>query len=187
MDVRVEIKVETLTLVLGGARSGKSELAERLAVATGDEVTVVAAGGLLPSGSDPEWDARVEAHRSRRPPDWETVEVAPGGDLAGALRGLEGTVIVDSLGAWLAGVPGFAADLASLDAALAARPDATIVVSDEVGLGVHPSTYTGNQFRDALGVLNRHVSCRASQVYLAVAGRAVLLGDWAEVGRDGHR
>ena len=185
MDVKAKVKM--LTLVLGGTRSGKSELAEMLAVATGDEVTVVAAGGLVPPGTDPDWDARVEAHRSRRPGDWETVEVAPGGDLPGVLRGIEGTVLVDSLGPWLAGVPGFAADLASLDVALAARTDATIVVSDEVGLGVHPSTEAGSQFRDALGVLNRSVASRASKVYLAIAGRALVLEDWSDWAGGGLR
>ena len=161
-----------ITLVLGGARSGKSEVAERIAGAAGGPVTYVATA----STDDGSMLARVEAHRRRRPPDWATVEVGPGGALGAALAGLEGTALVDSLGPWLAGFPDFATDSGDLCGALLSRAGDTVVVSDEVGLGVHPSTEAGNHFRDRLGLLNRAVSLAADRVLLVVAGRALELG-----------
>lgn len=158
-----------ITLVLGGARSGKSEVAERLAGAGGGPVTYVATG----AAGDADMAARIEAHRRRRPPAWTTVEC--GGDLAGALAAAEGTVLVDALGTWLAGLGGGAPDTDGLCAALAARRGDTVVVSDEVGLGVHPSTEVGRRFRDALGALNRRVAEGADEVVLVVAGRVLRL------------
>ena len=85
-------------LVLGGARSGKSERAE-LRVAGEPEVTYVATG---PDGAgDPEWAARVAAHRARRPAWWRTAETT---DLAGVLRTARGAVLIDGIGTWLAAV-----------------------------------------------------------------------------------
>lgn len=156
-------------LVLGGARSGKSEVAERLA---GDGATYLATG-LAPGDDDPDWSARVAAHRARRPPTWRTVEA--GADLATALLGTDGTALVDSLGAWVARSEGFAADVASLCAALRDRDGDSILVSDEVGLGVHPSTEPGRRFRDALGEVNRAVADVADEVLLVVAGRTLKL------------
>ena len=154
-----------ITLVLGGARSGKSELAERLVVRSGQSVTYVATG----VATDEDMAARITAHKARRPTTWQTVEV--GRDLAGTVAALPGSVLVDSLGTWLAGLDQFVADFA----ALAARAGDTIVVSDEVGLGVHPSSALGRTFRDALGQLNRVVADHADEVLLVVAGRVVRL------------
>lgn len=164
-----------LTLILGGARSGKSELAERLAAKADPPVTYVAAGGLRTG--DPAWADRVSRHQQRRPPHWFTVEVAPGGDLMGAVGGKAGTVIVDAIGPWLAGVADFEADLGALGSALGGREGDTFVVSDEVGMGVHPSSEAGMAFRDALGSLNTHLASLAERAYLVVAGRVVRLGD----------
>ena len=158
-----------ITLVLGGARSGKSELAERLVVRSGQTVTYVATG----VATDEDMAARITAHKARRPTTWQTVEV--GRDLAGTVAALPGSVLVDSLGTWLAGLDQFVADFAALAAALAARAGDTIVVSDEVGLGVHPSSALGRTFRDALGQLNRVVADHADEVLLVVAGRVVRL------------
>lgn len=156
-----------ITLVLGGARSGKSELAERLAERSGQAVTYVATG----VATDPEMAARIAAHRLRRPQAWQTVEV--GEDLAAAVSELSGSVLVDSLGTWLARLDGFEDDFVRLAGALAARAGDTVVVSDEVGLGVHPSSEAGRQFRDALGQLNRTVADAADEVLLVVAGRVI--------------
>jgi adenosylcobinamide kinase/adenosylcobinamide-phosphate guanylyltransferase len=101
--------------------------------------------------------------------------VDEGGDLPALLREHAGVVLVDSLGAWVAGTPGFAADGEALVAALARRDEATILVSDEVGLGVHPSTEVGRRFRDALGALNQQVAATAARVVLVVAGRTLEL------------
>ena len=160
-----------IVLVLGGARSGKSAVAERLAadLAGGGPVTVLATAVV----TDDEMAARVAVHRARRPPDWTTVETGPG--LAPAIRAADGTVLVDALGTWLAEQPEMAGGADELCAALADRPGATVVVSEEVGLGVHPSSAVGRRFRDALGTLNQAVAAVADHVVLVVAGRAVPL------------
>jgi adenosylcobinamide kinase/adenosylcobinamide-phosphate guanylyltransferase len=171
-----------ITLVLGGARSGKSRLAERLAersaAATGAPVTYVATAQVR---DDPEFDERVRLHRQRRPPSWATAE--PGAALVGWVGEAPGgdTLLVDSLGTWVACVDDFAADGAGLGRALAARPGASIVVSEEVGLGVHPSTALGGRFRDALGEVNAAVADVADTVLLVVAGRALRLERFSEL------
>lgn len=154
-------------LVLGGTRSGKSDVGEALAAAAGPPVTYLATG----TATDGDMAARIAAHRRRRPASWTTREV--GGHLAGALAEVEGTVLVDALGTWLVQHADFDADVDGLCAALTARAGTTIVVSDEVGLGVHPSTELGRRFRDALGVANRAVADRADRVLLVVAGRVL--------------
>jgi len=173
-----------ITLVLGGARSGKSELAEALAArAAADsgpqpEASVTYVATAVADAQDAEFEARLTAHRARRPSGWRTVELGLGGDLAGAL-GDAPVVLVDSLGTWLAGFPGFAAPLGELVRALERRRAAgrqTVLVSDEVGLGVHPETSVGREFRDALGDVNRRVAGIATRVLFVVAGRALELG-----------
>lgn len=162
-----------ITLVLGGARSGKSAVAEALTAAHGPPVTYVA---TMDVAGDPELAARVEAHRKRRDPTWVTVDA--GGDLAGLLRTLRGTVLVDSLGPWVASTLGGedgCTDAEALGAALRSRAGDTVLVSDEVGLGVHPSSGEGRLFRDALGAVNHAVSAVADRAYLVVAGRPLAL------------
>ena len=161
-----------ITLVLGGARSGKSALAERLAASAADgaPVTYVATGR---AGGDADMAARIEAHRRRRPPSWETVEA--GLDLPDVLRRTEGTALVDALGTWIAGTADLVVPVADLCAALAQRQGTTVVVSDEVGLGVHPSTEIGRRFRDALGECNTAVADVSDEVLLVVAGRVLPL------------
>ena len=168
-----------ITLVLGGARSGKSETGERLALAGRSTVTYVATGGA--PRDDPDWSARVQAHRERRPADWTTVEVESPEDLGSLLRSLTGLVLLDSLGTWLARLGDLGAsgkDGVALRDALVARRSAghpSIVVSEEVGLGVHPSTSAGRSFRDALGSLNRQIAEVADSVLFVVAGRILAL------------
>jgi adenosyl cobinamide kinase/adenosyl cobinamide phosphate guanylyltransferase len=171
-----------ITLILGGARSGKSAVAEALAARHGPPVTYVAT--IDPSG-DAELESRVAAHRERRDPSWVTVVVGEGdGDLATLLAHLPGTVLVDSLGPWVAQAgdgpttgddDAGAARAAALCAVLTNRDGDTVLVSDEVGLAVHPTSAVGRAFRDALGALNGAVSAVADRVYLVVAGRPVEL------------
>lgn len=161
-----------ITLVLGGARSGKSAVAERLAARRPGPVTYVATA-VVDTG-DPDHVARVAAHRSRRNPAWTTVE-ATGPALASALRAAGGGVLVDSLGTWLTGHADLAADVDALCAALTERAGDAVVVSEEVGLGVHPSSELGRQFRDALGTVNLAVAEIADTVLLVVAGRVLPL------------
>jgi adenosyl cobinamide kinase/adenosyl cobinamide phosphate guanylyltransferase len=183
-----------ITLVLGGARSGKSVVAERLAEGHAGPIVYLATARL--EGDDPDLAERVEQHRRRRSDRMTTVEAAD--DLVGALVAAgEQTVLLDGLGLWLAsqlvgpddaepssdpapsddpddpadqGGPG-----AGLVDALLARPGPTVVVSDEVGLGVHPETAVGRQFRDQLGLLNQQVAAVADAVLLVVAGRVLPL------------
>jgi adenosyl cobinamide kinase/adenosyl cobinamide phosphate guanylyltransferase len=160
-----------ITLVLGGARSGKSAVAEALAGRLPPPVTYVATGI---AGDDHDMAARIAAHRLRRPPSWATVEA--GADLEAALDDVpDGTVLIDTLGTWVAADPDLRPDVGGLVAALAARRGDTVIVSDEVGLGVHPSTEVGRRFRDALGVANAAVAHAADEVLLVIAGRVLPL------------
>ena len=137
-----------ITLVLGGTRSGKSEVAEGLLPATGP-VTYVATGQV----TDPDMGGRIDVHRARRPGAWTTVEAGP--DLVAVLDQAGGPVLVDSLGTWVAAHDDLAPDVAGARRR-PPRPGrtgrgATVVVSEEVGLGVHPPTEVGRRFADALG------------------------------------
>lgn len=160
-----------ITLVLGGARSGKSAVAERLAAERPRPVTYLATAGVDPT--DPDHAARVAAHVARRDPSWATVEAAV--DLAEVLRATSGTVLVDSLGTWLTAHRDLEVDAEGLCAALRARTGDAVIVSEEVGLGVHPSSELGRSFRDALGALNVAVADAADEVLLVVAGRVLPL------------
>jgi adenosylcobinamide kinase/adenosylcobinamide-phosphate guanylyltransferase len=131
---------------------------------------------LAPATYDPgdaDFVARVEAHQARRPKAWRTVEC--GTDLAGALTTSVGSALVDSLGAWVAAHDGAEPDLPAMLAALQARGGDTVLVSDEVGLGVHPTTEVGRRFRDQLGDVNTAVAEVADRVLLVVAGRVLPL------------
>ena len=157
-----------ITLVLGGARSGKSAVAERLIAGSAD-VTYVATA----VAADADMARRIQAHRARRPAAWRTVEA--GSAVVEAVRRAPATVLVDSLTAWVAEADGFVVDAEGLCRALRDRAGNAVVVSDEVGLGVHPSTEAGRRFRDALGLLNQAVAAVADDVWLVVAGRVLPL------------
>ena len=167
----------TVTLVVGGTASGKSSVAERIAAALADDVVYVATG----VATDEEMAARIAAHKLRRPPSWSTVETD---DLPGAVRALPPRpALIDSLGTWVAHAPDFAVDVDALVDALRSRAAPTVVVSDEVGLGVHPETEIGRRFRDVLGGVNRAVGDVADEVLLVVAGRVLHLPPAPEVTR----
>lgn len=175
-------------LVTGGVRSGKSRHAEALlAAAAGDgPATYVAAGPPPAEEPDPDWLARIEAHRSRRPASWTTRET---GDLVGVL-GLGHPVLVDCLGTWLTGLVDGAtawewpverlesllsAELDRLLPALAAARTDVVLVTNEVGWGVVPSHRSGRVFRDLLGTVNQRVATACDEVHLVVAGRVLVL------------
>ena len=159
-----------ILLVLGGARSGKSTYAERRAASVGEPVVYFATAAPR---DDADFATRIAAHRARRPSSWSTVEA--GSDLAARLLEAEGTALVDSLGTWLARYDDFQADVPALLDALARRAGDTVVVAEEVGLGVHPSSAAGRMFRDALGSANQAVAEVADEVVLVVAGRGLRL------------
>jgi adenosylcobinamide kinase/adenosylcobinamide-phosphate guanylyltransferase len=155
-------------------------VAERLAGRAGDPVTYVATGTV----TDDDMAERIARHRARRPDHWRTVEAGAG--LAAVVGATTGTVLIDALGtwvagSWVAGTDDFDVDLAGLCAALTARAGRTVVVSEEVGMGVHPSTALGRRFRDVLGDVNRAVADLAHEVLLVVAGRVLPLppSDWS--------
>jgi len=132
-------------------------------------VTYVATGL---ADADADMAARIAAHRERRPSTWTTVETD---DLVAAVDSCAGTVLVDSLTTWVARAPDFSVDTAALCRALADHAGDVILVSDEVGLGVHPSTDAGRRFRDALGLVNQAVAAVADEVRFVVAGRLLRL------------
>ncbi|WP_370947530.1 bifunctional adenosylcobinamide kinase/adenosylcobinamide-phosphate guanylyltransferase [Amycolatopsis sp. cg5] len=169
-------------LVLGGVRSGKSRHAEDLMTRHGNVVYVAA--GLPPTDDDPEWAARVAAHRARRPSTWRTVETS---DLTSVLRSARSPLLIDCLGTWLSRVldevgaweqrKGWERRLDDrLEDFLAAWASAgvpIVAVSNEVGSGVVPATFSGRLFRDVLGTLNSRVAAESDRVRLVVAGRAL--------------
>jgi len=158
-----------IALVLGGTRSGKSEYAERMAARHPGGVTYVATG----IATDADMADRIARHQARRPPEWATAEV--GTDLVRRLAAIEGLALVDSLGTWVAACRDLTVDVPALCTVLRERTDPTILVSEEVGLGVHAPTEAGRRFADALGELNRAVADVADQAFLVVAGRALPL------------
>ena len=160
-----------ITLILGGSRSGKSVYAEHLMAVKASPITYVA---TVHVGDDPDLSARVAAHRRRRPAEWRTVEA--GRDLPALLALTAGSVLLDSLGPWVAAHgKGDPVDATALCRALCERSGDIVVVSEEVGMGVHPSSEAGRHFRDVLGSLNQAVAAVADDVFLVVAGRALRL------------
>ena len=159
-----------ITLVLGGARSGKSAVAEGIASCLDGPVTYLA---TLDVGDDTELAARVARHRARRPATWATIEAV--GDLVDVLRATSGSVLVDSLGPWVSASEDMEVDALELCDALTERHGDAVVVSEEVGLSVHPSTAAGRRFQDVLGRVNQEVAARADDVLLVVAGRTLRL------------
>jgi adenosylcobinamide kinase/adenosylcobinamide-phosphate guanylyltransferase len=157
-----------LTLVLGGARSGKSRHAESLITALPPPWIYVATGQAL----DDEMTARIAEHRARRDPRWRTIE-APR-DIPGAIEGADGAVLVDCLTLWLTNLMLAGADPASeterLGQALRRARYPVVLVANEVGLGIVPDNALARRFRDAAGRLNQAIAARANRVVLLVAG-----------------
>jgi adenosylcobinamide kinase / adenosylcobinamide-phosphate guanylyltransferase len=166
--------VAKLTLVLGGARSGKSRHAESLIAALPPPWTYVATA----EAGDEEMAARIKSHRERRGAQWRTIE-APR-ELAKALSACgDGPVLVDCLTLWLSNLMLAEADIeaeaAHLEETLVAANGPLVLVANEVGSGIVPSYPLGRRFRDAQGVLNQRIAARAERVILMVAGLPLLL------------
>lgn len=160
-----------LTLVLGGARSGKSRYAEGLIEAQPGPWRYVATAQAW----DDEMAARIAEHRARRPAPWETVD-APR-DLASAIREAPAgrPVLVDCLTLWLTNAmldeaADLAAEVDSLIAACKAVPGPTVLVSNEVGFGIVPENALARRFRDEAGRLHQRLATIADRVVLVVAG-----------------
>ncbi|MFO1056769.1 MAG: bifunctional adenosylcobinamide kinase/adenosylcobinamide-phosphate guanylyltransferase [Dongiaceae bacterium] len=166
-----------ITLVLGGARSGKSRLAEGL-LAEAPRRTYLATA----EAGDAEMAARIADHRARRGPGWTTLEepleLVPA--LAVATAG-GGAVLVDCLTLWLANLLGAGRDAAAegdrLAAALPGLAGPVVLVSNEVGLGIVPDNALARAFRDQAGRLHQAVAAVAQRVLLVAAGLPLTLKD----------
>jgi adenosylcobinamide kinase / adenosylcobinamide-phosphate guanylyltransferase len=171
----IESTMPQFTLVLGGARSGKSLYAENLIVALQPPWTLVATA----EAADAEMAERIAAHRLRRAKNWQTVE-APH-DLSAALAAVatDTPVLVDCLTLWLsnrmlAGAE-LDAEIARFEAALDCRRAPVVLVSNEVGSGIVPGNALSRRFRDMQGRLNQRIAARADRVVLMVAGLPVVV------------
>ncbi|HEY4346488.1 MAG TPA: bifunctional adenosylcobinamide kinase/adenosylcobinamide-phosphate guanylyltransferase [Gaiellaceae bacterium] len=165
----------TLTLLIGGARSGKSALAVRRALAYSD-VVFLATG----EARDEEMAERIDRHRDERPAGWHTVEEPL--RLAEAIGevAVDACLIVDCLSLWVANLiehPAAEIEREAIAAAeLAAhRSGPTIAVTNEVGLGIVPVTPLGRAYRDALGRVNAIWASAAAEALFVVAGRTLRL------------
>lgn len=167
-----------LTLLTGGARSGKSSIAVEAAGATGRPVTFVATAAPL----DDDMAERIRQHRESRPKGWELVEEPL--DLLAALERAPGhdTVVVDCLTLWVSNLVGSGASAGDVEAAArraaqtaAARAGTTFIVTNEVGSGIVPADPDVRRWRDLLGRVNTVFSLSASGAYLVVAGRLLAL------------
>jgi len=163
-------------LILGGARSGKSRLAEQRARAHGGPVVYMATA----EPGDGEMRARIDEHRRRRPAQWRTVE-APRA-LAGTLRenAAPGTlVLVDCLTLWLGNLiedeAALCAEREALLSALPGLPGEIVLVSNEVGQGIVPDNALARRFRDEAGWLHQAVAQRCERATFVVAGLPVTL------------
>jgi adenosylcobinamide kinase / adenosylcobinamide-phosphate guanylyltransferase len=169
-----------LTVLLGGARSGKSALAQRLAGRWNGPVTVVATG----QARDDEMAERIARHRAARPAGWKTVEEPLELEAALAACGGNTLVVVDCLTLWVSnllerGLTDAEVEARSRAAAATAagRRAPTMAVSNEVGSGIVPAEPPARRYRDLLGQVNAAWAAEAGQALLLVAGRAVPLLD----------
>jgi adenosylcobinamide kinase/adenosylcobinamide-phosphate guanylyltransferase len=161
--------VAQLTLVLGGARSGKSRHAEGLLTSLAPPWIYVATAEAL----DEEMAARIAEHRARRDQGWRTVE-APH-DLAAAIVSADGApVLVDCLTLWVTNLMlahrDIEAEIVRLEDALGRARGPLVLVANEVGLGIVPDNALARRFRDAAGRLNQRIAARANRVVMMVAG-----------------
>lgn len=170
-------RLPRLTLVLGGGASGKSRFAERQALTSGLSPLYVATA----SPRDEEMRLRIERHRSRRGPEWTTIETAEG-DLQETLAGLAEThddhvVLIDSLTMWMtdcllsgAGDREVRSEISSLCDVLTAQRSPLICVSDDVSGGIVPADPLGRRFRDVHGELNQVIAANSDLVVHVTAG-----------------
>jgi adenosylcobinamide kinase/adenosylcobinamide-phosphate guanylyltransferase len=164
-----------LTLVLGGARSGKSRYAEGLITTLPPPWIYVATG----EARDAEMAQRIAQHRARRGQGWQTIEAAH--DLALPLESAPAgaPVLIDCLTLWLSNrmlaEADVEAEIGRFEEALARRTGPVVLVSNEVGLGIVPDNALARRFRDLQGRLNQRMATRADRVVLMVAGLTLIV------------
>jgi adenosylcobinamide kinase/adenosylcobinamide-phosphate guanylyltransferase len=161
---------------VGGVRAGKSAFAVARARAHGGRVVFVATA----EAGDADMAERIVRHRAERPAAWRTVEVPV--ELPSVLTALEGeadVVVVDCLNLWVANLlqkragltdAGLVSEAEELAAVARRAPFSLILVTNEVGWGIHPETALGRRFRDALGLVNQAAARAVGEVVLMVAG-----------------
>jgi adenosylcobinamide kinase / adenosylcobinamide-phosphate guanylyltransferase len=173
-----------VTVLLGGARSGKSTLAVTLAARAGTQVVYLATA----EPRDEEMTRRIETHRKERPSEWLTVEEPL--DMVGALERVpeNHTVVIDCLTLWVSNLIEQGLDDEDIvrvaeEAARGAarRPGAAFVISNEVGSGLVPMDPLGRRYRDLLGIVNARWCAVAERAFLVVAGRVLELSAATEV------
>jgi len=188
----------SLTVLIGGARSGKSSLAVEWGRRTGRPVAYVATapsqdrpddggeGAAADADRDDDLARRIDHHRAERPTDWTTIEEPV--DLIAALDAAAdagvATVIIDCLTLWTSNLMWHDRSEATIDALATetarcaadyGRP--VLAITNEVGLGVHPETELGRHYRDVLGRVNQRWAAAADRSLLLVGGKALELGD----------
>jgi adenosylcobinamide kinase/adenosylcobinamide-phosphate guanylyltransferase len=175
MDHPLAIGGSQSTLVLGGARSGKSRYAEQVAMSSRPPWIYLATAEAF----DDEMTTRIADHKNRRSHDWQTIDAPL--DLAGALAALprSATVLVDCLTLWLSNLMlaerDIDAEIQRLEAAMLAHAAPLVLVSNEVGFGIVPDNALARRFRDFQGLLNQRIAARADRVVLVVAGLPMIV------------
>ena len=169
------------TLILGGARSGKSSYAQSLAERTGQSVTFLATA----QGLDEEMSARIQKHREERPAGWDTLEIPC--DLASHVAQIQSEVVIldcvtllvsnllmqyvkDDLAEEAPFMQAVEAEIEAWLLAIRERDQEWFIISNEVGLGLVPPYQMGRVYRDALGWANQRLAREADKVILMVAG-----------------
>ncbi len=167
--------MDNLTFILGGASSGKSAYAERLALASGLSPVYLATG----QAGDEEMSGKIARHQARRGPEWQLIEAPL--DLVSPLRTLGSghVVLLDCLTLWLSNHLELNHNIGDKTAALLEAISVSnanvVAVSNELGLGLVPSTPLGRAFRDAQGMLNQRVAEAAITVTFVAAGLPLTL------------
>ena len=162
--------MDNLTLILGGASSGKSAFAERLALASGRPPVYLATG----QAGDGEMSAKITRHQARRGPEWQLIEAPL--DLNTPLRSLreQQLVLIDCLTLWLSNHlelnHNIENETKKLLASIHESKAQIIAVSNELGLGLVPTSPLGRAFRDAQGLLNQRIAAAATTVTFVAAG-----------------
>ena len=176
----IDFNLNSLILVTGAARSGKSEWAENLAYKTNLPVIYIATAQIYPD--DHKWQERIEKHRQRRPKNWQTLEIPY--KLGGSILEVEKNhcILIDSLGTWVANYLEendiiWQETQENLLNSLKKSSNHIILVAEETGWGVIPSFASGRLFRDRLGYLIRSIGAIANIMYLVIGGYAIDIKD----------
>ena len=167
-----------MTLLLGGARSGKSELSVRLAAGSDRPVVLVATA----EARDDEMAERIRRHRAARPASWTTLEVPLALGEAVAELAPDAFVVLDCLSLWVSNAieaeitdDAIVNEARAVAGALERRDAPALAVSNEVGLGIVPVNALARRYRDVLGRVNVAFADAATDAYFVVAGRALRL------------